>query len=84
MTYSNDRDTLINDLEGNVNVDSDCEDESTGVDNGPLKEKNEEEGRAVLTTWSFSAYAHFLVSPSLREMTSSPAGNLFSFIAART
>ena len=63
VKYFNGRDTLISDLEGDVNVDSDCEDNSIGVDDGPLKEKDEG-GHAVLTTWSFSACVHFLVSLS--------------------
>lgn len=58
------RDSLINHLEGDVNVDSDCEDDSIGVNVRILKEENEEESRAVLITWSFSACVRFLASPS--------------------
>lgn len=82
VKYLKGRNTPINDLEGGINVDSDCDDDSTGAGDESLKE--EEESRAVLTAGSFSAYVHFLALCSLRELTSSPAGNRFSSIAART
>ena len=58
------RDTLINDLEGDLNVESDCEGDLMGVEpeTVKIKEEEEEESRAVLITGSFSAYVRFLVS----------------------
>jgi hypothetical protein len=61
------RDALINDLEGEVNVESDCEGELAGAcDGAPNKEEAEEETRAVLITGSFAAYVRNLVSSSHR------------------
>ena len=56
VKYLEGRDTLVNDLEGGINVDSDCERDSTGIDGGGSRE----EGRAVLITGSFSACVRFL------------------------
>ena len=50
----------INDLEGDANVESDCEGDSTGVGDETLKKEQEEESRAVLLGGSFSAYERFL------------------------
>jgi hypothetical protein len=59
------RNTVINDLEGGINVDSDCEDESAGASEGTLKkEQDEEESRAVLIVGSFSAYVRFFAPSS--------------------
>ena len=50
------RDVLINDLEGDMNVESDCEGGTTGTGSETLgEEEKEEETRAVLITGSFSA-----------------------------
>ena len=46
-------------LEGEVNIESDCDGISLGVDDSSQNEKEEEETRAVLTVGSFSACAHF-------------------------
>ena len=54
----------INDLDGGINVESDCEDDSTGVDDGTSKKEEEEESRAVLISGSFSACVRFLPLPS--------------------
>lgn len=54
----------INDLDGDINVESDCEDDSTGVDDGTSKKEQEEESRAVLVAGSFSTYVRFLPLPS--------------------
>ncbi|KAF9785425.1 hypothetical protein BJ322DRAFT_829340 [Thelephora terrestris] len=49
--------TLARDLEGDVNVESDCEEDSPGVSTGSQGAKNEkEETRAVLITGSFAAW----------------------------
>ena len=64
VKYFKGRDARINDLEGGVNVDSDCEGDSTGADDGEL-EKEDEETRAVLIVGSFSACVRFL-TPSCR------------------
>jgi hypothetical protein len=56
----------VNHLEGDVNVESDCEGEPVGVSNGTskMKEETEEDIRAVLITGSFSAYVRYPTSPS--------------------
>ena len=61
------RDALINDLEGDANVESDCEGELAGACDGtPNKEETEEETRAVLITGSFAAYVRDPISSSHR------------------
>ena len=83
VIYLKGRDAPINDLEGDINVESDCEDDSTGVGDGTLKKEQEEESRAVLIAGSFSAYVYFISLPALRDITSYLAGSPFSSIAAR-
>ena len=58
------RNTLIRDLKGDLNLESDYESDWTGVglETPRMKEEEEEEARAVLITGSFSAYARFLTS----------------------
>jgi len=64
VKYLKGRNPLINDLEGDLNVDSDCEGDPIGTWGGMLEEEeNEEETRAVLVTGSFSAYVSFLTPP---------------------
>ena len=65
MKYLKGRNVLINDLEGGVNVESDCEGNSTGAGGRALKE--EKENCAVLITGSFSAYVYFLTPPLRRD-----------------
>lgn len=62
VIYLKDRSALINYLEGDADLDSDCEGDSRGVENGASKtaEEGEEQALAVLTTGSFSVYVHFL------------------------
>jgi hypothetical protein len=69
VKYLSGGNALINDLEGDVNVESDCEGDSTGAEDGTLKAKEEEEEqvRAVLITGSFSACVRFLASASRRK-----------------
>ena len=67
VKYLKGRNPPINDLEGAANLDSDCEDDHSGVSDETSKEKNEEETRAVLITGSFSACVRFLASSSGRE-----------------
>ena len=59
----------VNHLEGDANVESDCEGEPMGVSDGTskMKEEAEEEIRAVLITGSFSAYVCYPTSSSRRE-----------------
>ena len=85
VKYLRSQDTHINALERGFNADSDCEGDPAEASNGAL-EGEEEETRAVLTAGSFSAYVHLLARWLHREMMtrSSPAGNLFSFIAAQS
>ena len=71
MKYLKGRHVTINDLEGGLNVESDCECDSMGVEleAQTTEEKKEEpqEIRAVLLTGSFSACARFLPSPSIEK-----------------
>lgn len=77
VKYLKGRNTPVSDLEGDVNIESDCEEDSPRVKKGILKvkEENVEETRAVFITGSFSAYALFYPVSSSREMTGSLAGN---------
>ena len=60
VKYLKGRNTLINDLEGDLNVESDCEGDSAGVGpETPKMEETEDETCAVLITGSFSACVHF-------------------------
>lgn len=65
VKYLKGRNPLISDLEGGVNVESDCEGDSPKVTDELLeaKEEGEEPTRAVLTTGSFSAYEHSCIPP---------------------
>jgi len=66
--YPKGQNVTINDLEGDLNVESDCECDSIGA--GPetqMKEEKKEETRAVLVTGSFSACVPFLPSPSVEK-----------------
>ena len=63
VKYLKDRNTLINDLEGDPNVESDCEGDLTEVGLETLTmEGKEDETRAVLITGSFSVRVHFPAS----------------------
>ena len=66
VKYLKDWNTPINDLGGGFDVDSDCEDDSTGSGDGTVKEEDEE-SRAVLITGSFSACVCFFVPSSRWE-----------------
>jgi len=66
VKYLRGKNTLVNDLEGDPNVDSDCEGDTTGAYDETLKEENEE-SRAVLIAGSFSAYVYFLAWTPRRE-----------------
>ena len=74
---------LINDLEGDINFESDCESDSMATADGTPKGEKEE-SRAVLIAGSFPAYVNFLTPSRLREITRSPDGDLYSSIAAQT
>ena len=65
MRYLDGEGTLTKDIEGDFNVESDCEGDSTGVT--LEEEKREEGGSSVLVVGSFSAYVSFLLSPSRIE-----------------
>ena len=67
VKYLEDEKSTITDLEGDINVESDCESDSTGADGKSEKEKEEGGNRAVLVVGSFSAYVSFLPSPSCSE-----------------
>jgi len=57
------RNVPVNDLEGGTNVDSDCDDDSTGASDRVLKREQNEESRALLIAGSFSACVCFLAHP---------------------
>ena len=60
VKYLKGRNPLIKDLEGDVNVESDCDEDVVEVkDKLPDTREGEGETRAVLITGSFSAYVHF-------------------------
>ena len=68
VNYVKSQNTLVKDLEGDLNIESDCESDSTEIARGtPGVKKEKEETRAVLITGSFAAYVHFPTSPSGRE-----------------
>jgi len=61
VKYLKGRSTLIRDLKGDLNLESDYEGDSTGLGlETPRMKEEEEEARAVLITGSFSAYMEFL------------------------
>ena len=72
VKYLKGRNIIVNDLEGGVNLDSDCEDYSMGTAGRKPKKGKEEEIRAVLITGSFAACVRFLAHPhtTSRRMTS--------------
>ena len=65
VKYLEDGKSIIKDLEGDINVESDCEGDSPEVTSE--EEKKEGGTRAVLIIGSFSAYVSFLPSPSCPE-----------------
>jgi len=71
MKYLKGQRITMNDLEGDLNVESDCECDSMEVEleAQTTEEKKEElqETRAVLFTGSFSACVRFLPSPSVEK-----------------
>lgn len=68
----------IEDLEGDANVESDCDGElpETGAELSST-EGTEEETCAVLITGSFAAYVHAVITFVSRGVTSFTVGNLF-------
>ena len=64
VKYLKGQDTLISDVKGDLNLESDYEGDSTGagLEAPEMEEEEEEETRAVLTTGSFSACGHPLTS----------------------
>ena len=66
VKYLKGRKPPTKDLDGGINVESDCESDSTGVGDGML-EGEKEETRAVLITGSFSAYVCVLTPSSCQE-----------------
>ena len=64
VEYLKVRNTLIRDLKGDLNLESDYEGDWTGLglETPEMKEEEEEETRAVLITGSFSAYVSFPTS----------------------
>ena len=62
VEYLEDGNTPINDLEGDLNVESDCESDPMGVVPETQKAEDKEVTRAVLITGSFSASVRFLAS----------------------
>ena len=64
VKYLESRNTLISDVKGDLNLESDYEGDSTGagIETPKMKEEEEEKTRVVLTTGSFSACVHSLTS----------------------
>ena len=61
VKYIKGKNTSVCDLDGDVNVDSDCEMDLPGVIKGTakVKDENEDGTRSVLITGSFAAYVIF-------------------------
>ena len=78
VTRPDGRDALISYLEGDINVESDCEGDLTAAGDVASKPK-EEEACAVLTTGSFSACVNFLSCPHLRNNKPSSWKALFFY-----
>ena len=80
------KNTPVNDLEGDANVESDCEGYSSEVkkETQEAKEEEGEEPRVTFITGSFSAYELFYPDSFSKEMTGSLAGNHSSSTAALT
>lgn len=86
VKYLKGRNSLVRNPDGDICTESDCEGEARAEDESSnMKEEEEEKARAVLITGSFATYVRSF-TPALvsRGMTGSPAGNLYSFIVART
>ena len=81
------RNTLTKYLEREIDIESDCEEDSRGAseETTDANEEKEEQVRAILIAGPFSVYAHFpdpiFVSG---EMTRFSVGNLCSSIAVPT
>lgn len=86
VKYFKVQDSFIWDLEGDINVKSDCEVDLPGARNRKLKEKEEKEEQicAVLITGSFAVYAIFNPILLFGKLMSSPAGNPSFSTFART
>ena len=86
VKYLKGRNIPVNDPEGDVNIESDCEGDSQEVEQEIPKDGGETEDQtlAVLITGSFSAYALPYSSLELREIKSTAGGNPFSSTVVRT
>ena len=68
VKYVKGRNPLISDLEGDVNVESDCDGDILGLKDELHNAKDEKkETRAVFITGSFSAYVQSVISSSFRK-----------------
>ena len=67
VKYIKGRTPLMKDLEGDANVESDCEEGVPGVKCELRDPEGGEETRAVLITGSSSAYVHFDISSFSQE-----------------
>ena len=69
VKYLSGQNISVCDLEGGVNVESDCEVNSPGARKGTVKTTIDKEGktRAVLITGSFAAYVNFGPGLCLRK-----------------
>ena len=86
VKYLKGRNVPVSDLEGGVNIESDCEGDSREVKQETSKDGGEmgDQTRAVLITGSFSAYALSYSAFDLREVKSTSGGNPFSSTVAQT
>ena len=83
VKYLKGQSIIVNDLEGDVNLDSDCEGYPMGIAGGKVAKEKQEESRAVLITGSFSACVRFLVHLRTEKNDGLPAGSHSSSIAAQ-
>ena len=85
VKYLVDQNTLISDLGGSINIESDCEGDPRELGEETQRAmEGSEELRAVFITGSFSAYAAFHPAILPRRVTGFLAGSHFSSIAAQT
>jgi hypothetical protein len=87
VKYLKGRNPPVNDLEGNINIESDCDGdvpEAGDVDESLSTREENGEIRAVLITGSFSAYVNLLLPLCFIRNDNLPAGNPSSSTVAQT
>ena len=86
VKYLKGRNILVSDLEGGVNIESDCEGDSQEVKQETSKDgvETEEWTRAVLTAGSFSVYRFSYSALNLTELKKFSGGSPFFSTVVRT